>query len=673
LPSAVTVERPGASHAPQTTPEQAAAVAPAQQTTPEHAAAVAPAQQTTPVHDAVSGQAPQTERAAGAGQAPTRPAQEPGAGSLRGYLAQVVLATSLVALCPMLIVWWLRSSGMLTTYVLGTLLGIGLSLGAAQVGRALWQTRPGSQHLLFSELMIWGFIRRCYSERRLTSARAVLGSMNHAQLRVANGLSADDQTKRVEALAKALDASDPNTHGHSRRVARYSWMIATRMGLPREQVARIRTAAAVHDVGKIKTPHSVLRKAGALTDEEYKVMKRHAADGARMAAALNDVSLTKMVLHHHERMDGSGYPSGLAGDDIPLGARIIAVADTFDSMTANRPYRTARTHKEAIDVLLGEAGTKLDAGAVRAFCGHYSGRRPLTFWASLTTLPERLIAQFGGGVIGAASAAKALTVAAIVGGLAAGTASLARPAHSHAQRIRPSSAAARLVAAGAAQTAGSGAGGETSIGAPAGHRVAARQRGNGHFATAHRPGTPATPQGSSALSTAAGDAQSASETPSASQERGAAPTESGRVGSSGGERIAGGGKPVTGGGGTHEGSSREVSGHETSSSHPEEHRVAPEQSKGTTEGTQAKGEASKSSAGGVVGETVGKVEEVKGKAVEEVKGKVEEVKGKVEEVKSKAVEEVKGKTEELTGKTIGEVKSKTEEVTGKAKEVLGKL
>ena len=599
-------------------------------------------------------------------RAPERAAEQPPA-SLRRYLAQVVLATSLVALCPMLVVWWLRSSGMLTSYVLGMLLGVGLSLGAAHAGRLLWQTRPGSQHLLFSELMVWGFARRCYSERRLASARAVLGSMSQAQLRVANGLSVEDQTKRLEGLARALDECDPNTHGHSRRVARYAWMIATGMGLPREQVARIRTAAAVHDVGKIQTPPAVLRKAGPLSDEEFETMKRHAGDGARMVAALNDDGLTKMVRHHHERLDGSGYPSGLAGERIPLGARIIAVADTFDSITANRPYRDARTHKEAIDILLAEADTKLDGDAVRAFCRHYSGRRALTFWAWLTTLPERLLAQFGGGVASVASASKVLALAAIVGNLAAGTAYLAHPAKGPAHRIELTGAREEPSALTRASTPKSAAAhAPVAPVASAERRSAAHPRGARRLVSAQRPGTSAAATGSPAPATsAAADQTAPGDAPGAAAngqgDQSAAASRAGEQAA--GKHEAGDGKSATGAG------AQEGSG-EGGASGSEQPRKATEQGNAKSEASQPKGEEAKSGAsaagsGGVVEgakgkveEVTGKVEEVKNKAVEEVTGKVEEVKGKVEEVKGKAVEEVKGKVEE---------------VTGKAKEVLGKL
>jgi hypothetical protein len=189
------------------------------------------------------------------------------------HALQIATATSLVAVCPIVTVWWLRESGLLGSYLPGMAIGIVLSFGAAHVGRSFWQTRPGSQHLLFSELMIWGFIHRWYTNRRLASARAVLGSMSQAQLRLSEGLSPERQTKLLEQLARAMDARDPKTQGHSRRVARYSWMIAMRMGLPREEVARVRTAAAVHDVGKFGTPLSILRKEGPLDDREFEVIK----------------------------------------------------------------------------------------------------------------------------------------------------------------------------------------------------------------------------------------------------------------------------------------------------------------------------------------------------------------------------------------------------------------
>jgi hypothetical protein len=374
--------------------------------------------------------------------------------------AQVAIATLLVAVCPVAIVWWLRASDVVSSPVIGVVLGMALSLGASQIGRVVWEKRPGSEDLLFSELMLWGYLHRWHSQRRLASARELLGRMSAAQRDALDGLSIKQQAKLLEQLVAGVETRDPYLHGHSRRVARHSWMIARRMGLPREEVARIRTAAAVHDVGKIETPKAILHKRGPLSAEEYEVIKCHPDDGARMAAVLRDAELTSIVRHHHERLDGTGYPSALSGEDIPLGARIVAVADTFDAITSARPYRLASPHKKAIDILKAEAGTKLDPAVVRAFCGHYAGRRPMALWASVTGLPERLLSWLASSAGSVASAAKMVAVAALVGGTAATTSALAVPSsthraatiHStstlsvHAQRVSATSVSAHAVA-----------------------------------------------------------------------------------------------------------------------------------------------------------------------------------------------------------------------------------
>jgi HD domain len=330
--------------------------------------------------------------------------------------AQVAVATLLVVGAPIAIVWWLRAAGAISSAIVSVPLGMGLSLCASQLGCALWEKRSGSEDLLFSELMIWGYLHRLRTQRRLASALDMLGPTSETRRRELDGLSTKERAKLLERLVASIETRDPYLHGHSRRVARHAWMIARRMGLPRAEVARIRTAAAIHDVGKIKTPQAILRKAGPLTDEEYEVVKRHPGDGALMAATLRDPELTAMVEHHHERLDGTGYPDGLSGEEIPLGARIIAVADTFDAITSERPYRAASAHKKAIDILRGEAGTKLDPAVVRAFRGHYAGRRPLAFWTFLAGLPERVVSWLGGSAGSVASTAKVAAVAALVGG-----------------------------------------------------------------------------------------------------------------------------------------------------------------------------------------------------------------------------------------------------------------
>ena len=384
------------------------------------------------------------------------PASSRGAGPSRlwEYLPWVCLATLLVAFCPIALVWALRSTGTLTSAPLGVALAIAVSLGASRLGAALWVTRKASGDLMFGELMVWGFIRRLHSERRLAYARDLLGSISAADSS-RGGVSPDEQAIALERLSAALEATDPYTHGHSRRVARHSWMIAKRMGLRGEATAQVRTAAALHDVGKIDTPAAVLRKPARLTDAEFEIIKRHPADGAEMVRVLGDDTLTAIVRHHHERLDGTGYPDRLAGEEIPIGARIIAVADTFDAITSARPYRATRAHKEALDILKYEAGTQLDPHVVRAFCELYSGRRPLALWASLTSMPAQLFSWVGGAAAGVASTAQVAAIAAVA---AVGTVATA-PAHSPVGR--PSRAAVSAAVSAPAPSAG-GAQGATS-------------------------------------------------------------------------------------------------------------------------------------------------------------------------------------------------------------------
>jgi hypothetical protein len=387
--------------------------------------------------------------------------------SLRPYVWRAIDATALVAVYPVAIVALLRITGVVRSTLFGMLLAIGLSLGASHLGRTSWEKRADTADVLYDELMLWGFIRRWRNERRLASALKLLGSMHEAQRHRWGGVSAEAQAKVLEQLSSALEARDPNTHGHSRRVARHSWMIAKRMGLPDEEVARIRTAAAVHDVGKLQTPPSVLCKPGSLTDEEFEVIKRHPVDGAKLVEALGDAQLTAMVRHHHERLDGTGYPSRLSGEEIPLGARIIAVADTFDAITSARAYRPARPHAAALDILKREAGAQLDPAVVRAFCGSYAGRRRLLAgWATLASVPGQALASLGG----VATATKALAVAAIVGTATAGTATLTRPVTNRqpAQKLE-----SRLVTGANHVHGASGAAARPSLGSPSSpsHRV----------------------------------------------------------------------------------------------------------------------------------------------------------------------------------------------------------
>ncbi len=178
----------------------------------------------------------------------------------------------------------------------------------------------------------------------------------------------------VETMANVLDARDPYTAGHSLRVAGYAHAIACEMGMSAHQAEEIRIAAQLHDMGKIGLPDAVLQKPGTLTPEEYGLIKLHPQIGRRMLEKVAGFSqLLDIVELHHENYDGTGYPYKLSGDRIPLGVRIVHVADAFDAMTTNRSYRSALPLYVAIDELRTKAGTQLDPDVVAAFLAVLAG------------------------------------------------------------------------------------------------------------------------------------------------------------------------------------------------------------------------------------------------------------------------------------------------------------
>jgi putative nucleotidyltransferase with HDIG domain len=176
----------------------------------------------------------------------------------------------------------------------------------------------------------------------------------------------NDET--IAAFVRAIDARDPYTAQHSQRVSLYATALAEALGLPPAEVERVRLAALLHDVGKLSMERSILQKAGPLGDEEWRemrahpVMSAHIISGVRRFAAFRDGAR-----HHHERYDGTGYPDGLGGEQIPRDARIIAVADAYEAMTATRAYRGAMPHAEALRRLTEGAGDQFDPQYVATF------------------------------------------------------------------------------------------------------------------------------------------------------------------------------------------------------------------------------------------------------------------------------------------------------------------
>jgi HD-GYP domain-containing protein (c-di-GMP phosphodiesterase class II) len=171
----------------------------------------------------------------------------------------------------------------------------------------------------------------------------------------------------IRMLANAIDEKDPYTRGHSERVAYYSMVIARFMGMTEEEVERVYLSGIIHDVGKIGIEDKILRKPAALTDEEYEIMKQHPTKGAHILEAVPVLkAMAGAGLQHHENLDGSGYPEGLKGDQIPLLGRIVSVADAFDAMTTDRPYSKAMTFEAALARLRFLAGKKFDPDCVTA-------------------------------------------------------------------------------------------------------------------------------------------------------------------------------------------------------------------------------------------------------------------------------------------------------------------
>jgi len=176
----------------------------------------------------------------------------------------------------------------------------------------------------------------------------------------------------IQMLAGAVDEKDPYTRGHSDRVTRYSMMIAKEMALPPDFMETLQISAQLHDVGKIGIEDRILKKPGALTAEEFEVMKTHTTKGANILRPVTQLAeMLPGIELHHEALDGRGYPYGLKGDQIPLLARLIAVADTFDALTTNRPYQHAHTPEEAMKIIQNLAGKRLDPVPVAALLAVY--------------------------------------------------------------------------------------------------------------------------------------------------------------------------------------------------------------------------------------------------------------------------------------------------------------
>jgi HD superfamily phosphohydrolase YqeK len=304
--------------------------------------------------------------------------------------------------------------------------GVCLSLLVTTTGSKLWSRRPQSAAFGFSDLMVWQWMRRRRAEKTLEEGARLLGFDRSGQAAGEIRISPDEQLRVLKDLTAALESKDPYTLGHSRRVERYCYQTAAVLGLQEHDIEDVRKAAALHDVGKICVPDSVLRKEGPLSSEEQEMVRAHAAVGAWMVASVGNAAVISAVRHHHEHWNGAGYPDGLSAAEIPLFARVIAVADAYDAITSTRPYRAGSSRDEAVAELRAKAHTQFDPDVVEAFVAALPTRLAVTaglmvFLADPAKLCREIVAwlrRFGAGSItpaaGAAGVAVMITTSAFV-------------------------------------------------------------------------------------------------------------------------------------------------------------------------------------------------------------------------------------------------------------------
>ncbi|MEA2683352.1 MAG: hypothetical protein QOK05_1680 [Chloroflexota bacterium] len=234
----------------------------------------------------------------------------------------------------------------------------------AQLVTTPWTLAWWEYHLLMLVAVGLAFISLLRERRRGNSYRTILEAALDLQVRAEIEM---EHVAEISALAAAIEAKDRDTKGHTIRVAELTVLIARELGQPAPALRYLARAGLLHDIGKLHIPDSILLKPGPLDDEEWVTMKKHPEMGLDILQRMGKFEKeSEVVIAHHERIDGSGYPRGLKGDEIPTGARILAVADTYDVLVSDRPYRKARTRAEAMKILDEESGPHLWTPAVEA-------------------------------------------------------------------------------------------------------------------------------------------------------------------------------------------------------------------------------------------------------------------------------------------------------------------
>lgn len=254
------------------------------------------------------------------------------------------------------------------------LLALGAGLGTAQLAATAWRRTAALPGAGPSEHLPQRWLRHRQAHRRMSQLVRQLGEQPPAP--------SQDSLDMVLDLCRALARRDPYTRAHSGRVSRLSESLGRQVGLSKDECEVARLAALMHDIGKLGIPPSILNKPGPLDSYETGLVAQHTVIGAALVAPIAGPDVARAIRHHHERMDGGGYPDGISAEAIPTIARLVAVADTYDALVSDRAYRPARSRVEAFAVLRDVAGTQLDATFVEILIEMESARVPLGAWGA---------------------------------------------------------------------------------------------------------------------------------------------------------------------------------------------------------------------------------------------------------------------------------------------------
>lgn len=233
----------------------------------------------------------------------------------------------------------------------------------------LWSDNSGSEREVLGVIVLWNHAETTFThdELELLQALSALAAVGIVNLRLYTNLQ-NSFFRTLGSLAKSLEARDDYTQGHSDRVTKVACMLAEHMSVPKEGVELLRYAGPLHDIGKVGVPDAILRKNGKLTAEEWEIMRRHPIISEEICRPLGlPEEVLFLVLHHHERLDGKGYPEGLRAEDLPLILRILTLADCFDALRSRRPYREPMTREELVAEFNKCAGRMLDPSVVEAW------------------------------------------------------------------------------------------------------------------------------------------------------------------------------------------------------------------------------------------------------------------------------------------------------------------